>query len=107
MEGSRPPPSLQPEPAHFHLLILFKIGFCRFQLKIHQSGLTLFTPPRPESNRDEELFEEEYSGKASWEDRVQVDLSAVPRHTDWCPVGGVRTIWNGVPAVNPHLWLSF
>lgn len=42
MEGSRSPPSLQPEQAHCHLLILFMKEFC-FQFKIHQSGLTSFT----------------------------------------------------------------
>lgn len=42
--------------APFHLLILLKKGFCCFQFKIDQSGLTLFTIQmgrlRPQRNGD-------------------------------------------------------
>lgn len=66
MEGSRSPLSLQPEQAYFQLR----------KFKILQCGLTTFTKQlgslKPERHRDEDLYNEECSGKASWEDGVLV-----------------------------------
>lgn len=40
MEGCRLLPSLQPEQAHFHLLILSRKGFSCFQFEIHSTKCT-------------------------------------------------------------------